>query len=43
VLRIDADKTLRLSVAFQLTEKVPVPVPKSFRWARKAGKSRALS
>ncbi|GFV98016.1 hypothetical protein TNCV_4447771 [Trichonephila clavipes] len=23
--------------------KVPVPVPKSFRWGRKAGKSRALS
>ncbi|GFU56802.1 hypothetical protein TNCV_4042021 [Trichonephila clavipes] len=28
VLRIDANKTLRPSVAFQFTEKSPVPVPK---------------
>ncbi|GFY20240.1 hypothetical protein TNCV_208721 [Trichonephila clavipes] len=41
VLRIDADKTLRLSVAFQFTES-PGMGFKSFRWGRKAGKTRFL-
>ncbi|GFW90896.1 blastopia polyprotein [Trichonephila clavipes] len=42
VLRIDADKTLRLSVAFPVQSSVQKGF-KSFRWGGKAGKYRAQS
>ncbi|GFU42715.1 hypothetical protein TNCV_3139151 [Trichonephila clavipes] len=40
VLRIDADKILRLSVAFQFTEKSPHRFQKNFRWGWKGKISR---
>ncbi|GFX36995.1 uncharacterized protein TNCV_1174951 [Trichonephila clavipes] len=38
VLRIDADKTLSLSVAFLVYRKCPGTGFQSFRWGRKTGK-----
>ncbi|GFV66929.1 hypothetical protein TNCV_162161 [Trichonephila clavipes] len=39
VLRIDADKTLRLSLMFSVFRNIPVRGSKSFRWGSKAGKT----